>query len=149
MKKSIFLSVIALVISAGITAQTASRNRAQAEQKVQTQTQAQVQTQEQLQVMTKEQIKEQARIQKKIAKEEKKQARIEAKNGASTHGTAVSETARNTESGPGKGEVVSTQAKTKSSMKSAKPDNDGKAARTKAAKGATVKTGKGKMPVGR
>lgn len=160
MKKSIFLSVMALIISVGITAQTANRNRTQAEQNNPTQAQAQVRNQEQ--VMTKEQIKEQARFQKSIVKEEKKQAkmqrkiakqemkqaRIEAKNGTSNHGTAVRETARNTESGPGKGEAVSSQAKNKSTIKQAKPASDGKAARTKAVKGTAVKTGKGRMAFG-
>jgi hypothetical protein len=59
------------------------------------------------------------------------------------HGAEVSATARGTESGPGKGEVVSTKAKSKTAVKQAKPANAGKAVRNNAARGTAVKKGKG------
>ena len=99
MKKSIILTAIALLISAGITAQ--SNVQTQDQKKIQNKDQ----NQEQSGTMTQTQTKN------KTAVKEGKEKKVKTKTKKANHGQAVSETARNTESGEGKGEIVSEQAK--------------------------------------
>jgi|MudIll2142460700_1097286.scaffolds.fasta_scaffold1121104_1 hypothetical protein len=108
MKRSIFVTAIALMISAGITAQVTTQQQSQA-QRQEKQTQVRVRDQEKL--------KDGSGPQAKLSKEEKKMMKEQRKaqkraQKKANHGRMVSETARSTESGPGKGEVVSTQART-------------------------------------
>jgi hypothetical protein len=133
MKRSILISAIALIISAGITAQVTTQNQQQDKVQAGNQLQTQNQSQEQPQV----QIREQSRLQdgsglqtrtqtrdnaakeeKKMLKAQKKAQKMAQKN--ANHGRMVSETARNTESGPGKGEIVSIQARNKGQVQQAR-----------------------------
>jgi tRNA G10 N-methylase Trm11 len=146
MKRIIILGALAVLVCAGADAQTMTQSRIENKAAVQTQQKVQNQNKDQLQGMTREQMKEQARIQKQEAKAGKREAKVQTRNQKANQGTAVSGTARNTESGPGKGEAISTQAKTTNEVKQAKPADKGKASDSKAAKGASVKPGKGKVP---
>lgn len=100
MKKSIIMTVVALLISAGITAQTTDP----------------------VQYQNKVQKKEQTKEQKKTMK--------------ANHGQTVSETAQNTESGPGKGQIVSEQAKLQGETQQARIKNQTSAKNQAANKGA-------------
>jgi hypothetical protein len=124
MKRSIFIIATALLISTGITAQnvdnTQIRNRTQVKTQDQTQTQVQTQTQNMDQVQQKQMLQkrdqtgdmDQTRTRNKISAQDRRQARIKARD-ASTHGQNVSGVARSTQSGVGKGNTVSTHARSK------------------------------------
>lgn len=125
MKKEILIGAFALLISAGVSAQ----------EPVQTQTRTQTQDQTMTQTMTKKQqrleAKAQARAQKQARKMDQSGDPIMSQTQTRTqnHGAVVSETARGTQSGPGKGEVVSTQARNKGESQQArvKANNSAKA----------------------
>ncbi len=113
MKKEVLIGAFALLISAGVSAQ----------EPVQTQT------------MSKRQQKTEARTQTKAQKQIHKTDQsgdpimTQTKTRTQNHGAVVSETARRTQSGPGKGEVVSTQARMKGESQKArvKTNNPAKA----------------------
>lgn len=105
MKRTIFLSVLALTISAGITAQEPEQTQSQDRSQVQTQ------VRDQERVETGQGIMAQNQTRTKISKQEKQMLKAQKKADKSNHGQTVSQTARSTPSGQGKGEVVSTQAK--------------------------------------
>lgn len=113
MKKSIIMTAAALLISAGIAAQT--NVPAQNQNKEQNQ----VRTQEQTMTMTKNQTKTQTKAAVKEGKEKKVKTKVKKAN----QGLNVSETARNTEPGEGKGEIVSEQAKLKGETQQARIKN--------------------------
>lgn len=97
MKKLIFLTIFTLVIGAVAMAQdTESAPK-------------KIQKQERTHVREKDQLHKQDGT--KIY--EHKQERIHARNEAALHGETVSSVAKNTESGPGKGEMVSQEARTR------------------------------------
>ncbi len=125
MKKEILIGAFALLISVGVSAQ----------EPVQTQTQDQTMTQ----TMTKKQQRIEAKAQARAQKQAQKQARKMDQSGdpimtqtqtrTQNHGAVVSETARGTQSGPGKGQAVSTQARNKGESQQArvKTNNSAKA----------------------
>lgn len=98
MKKVLYFAAIALFISAGVTAQVST------ETQVKDQTRARNQIREQVQVPESDgdhlQLREQIRNE--------------------NHGEAVSEIAKNTDPGPGKGEIVREQAKLKGDAQQAR-----------------------------
>lgn len=97
MKNLIFLTIFALVIGAGAMAQDTES------------TPKKIQKQERTHVREKDQLHKQDGT--KI--NERKQERIHARNEAALHGENVSSVAKTTESGPGKGEIVSQEARTR------------------------------------
>ncbi len=109
MKRTIVLTAMALLISAAVAAQSTNQagNQAGNEARINAQTQAQVHAEEGMA------IQEQARSMDRMSRQERKQARAELRNEAALHGQTVSEVARTTESGRGKGEAVSQQARVK------------------------------------
>jgi len=127
MKILVIITALALIISASTTAQVAKQSQQQSQK--QTSTQVQTHTQDQLQ--TQDRVQKQERVQKlsgvhtlsrtKVSKEERKMIKDQ-KIGEKkvNHGQVVSETAKSTESGPGKGEVVSSQAKTQGQAQQAR-----------------------------
>lgn len=96
MKKIIFFSVVMVLLSVGLMAQTT--------EKVQNRTQSHARTQVQ-------EMKE-SDSQDNTKMRTRKQERINDRNEAASHGENVSTLAKETESGPGKGEIVSEAAKT-------------------------------------
>ena len=131
MKKEILFGAIALLISAGVMAQTAepvqTQSKSKKQQRIEARQQAQAQEQEQVRsgdpIMTQTQTRTQ------------------------NHGTAVSETAKEIPGGEGKGQIVSEQARMKGdaqkSMKQAKKasKNNVKAKRVRTNRPATVQGG--------
>jgi hypothetical protein len=111
MKKSIFLTAVAIFCSAAIMAQTTGTVQTKRQIRNQTRTEVQNQTQTQTQVQTEVQTQTQTRQQERIHQTD-----------ASAQGQNVSTTAQGTESGRGKGEIVSQQARTR---------GEGQRARTK------------------
>lgn len=95
MKNLIFLTIFTLVIGAVAMAQDTES------------TPKKIQKQERTHVREKDQLHKQDGT--KI--HERKQERIHASNEAALHGETVSSVAKNTESGPGKGEIVSQGAR--------------------------------------
>ena len=129
MKKEILCGAIALLISAGVTAQTTEPVQEQTKTKKQNKTEVrqQVKDQEQTQsgdpIMTKTQAK--TRDQKKEKVQEQVQSgdpiMTQTQTRTENHGDVVSGTARQTPGGEGKGAIVSEQAKMKGeAQKSAK-----------------------------
>lgn len=100
MKKSILLTGLALMLSAALMAQAQTRAQSGTRNQQQVQVQSQEQVQNQPQVQSQDRLRNQTQDQRR--------QRIQ---DPSTHGQQVSETARTTESGPGKGEVVKEVAK--------------------------------------
>jgi len=138
MKRSIIMTVIAVMISAGITAQVTTRQQSQ------TQTQEQQQTQDK--VRKQDRIEDGSGPKVKLSKEERKMIKAERKaqkmaQKKAKHGRIVSETARSTQPGPGKGEVVSTQAKTQGQSQQANKGARGNPGQ-KIGKAPAVKTGR-------
>ena len=89
MKKLIFLTIFTLVIGAGAMAQDIES--------------------------TPKKIREKDQLHKQDGTkiQERKQERIHARNEAALHGETVSSVAKNTESGPGKGQIVRQEARNK------------------------------------
>lgn len=120
MKKEILIGAIALLLGAGVTAQTTepvqTQTKTRKQLKTETRQQAQVQDQTQsgdpimtnAQTRTRDQKKEKVRNQTGSGDPIMTQTRTRAEN----HGAAVSETARQTPGGEGKGAIVSQQART-------------------------------------
>ena len=157
MKKEILFGAIALLISAGVMAQTAepvqTQSKSKKQQRIEARQQAQAQEQEQVrsgdpimtqtQTRTKGQKKEQAQEQVRSGDPIMTQTQTRTQN----HGTAVSETAKEIPGGEGKGQIVSEQARMKGdaqkSMKQAKKasKNNVKAKRVRTNRPATVQGG--------
>jgi len=142
------MTAIALMLCAGVSAQVA----AQTQQQSQTQTQTQAQTQTQDQQQTQDRVRDQERLkdgsgkQASLSKEEKNRIKAERKaqkmaQKKETHGRVVSETARSTEPGPGKGEVVRTQARTQGQAQQARTKENNSVKNQPAIKGARGNAG--------
>ena len=105
---------MALMISAGVMAQSQNQVRTQTSNETQTQ----VQTQEQVMVQNMTNAQERPRNANRILRQERKQLKIH--NEAAEAGQAVRQRARTTASGPGKGEAVSQQARIKGETQQAR-----------------------------
>lgn len=128
MKRTIIFTAMALMISAGVMAQSQNQVRTQArnETQAQDQTQEQTQTQEQVRVQNMTNAQERPRNANRILRQERKQLKIH--NEAAEAGQAVRQRARTTASGPGKGEAVSQQARIRQenrALSGAAPRNQG------------------------
>jgi hypothetical protein len=141
MKRSILMTAIALMISAGITAQVTTQTRQQSQAQTATQAQAQAQTHEPEQML--DRVRDQERLkdgigpQAKLTKEQKKMMKAQKKElKKANHGQVVSETERAAQSGPGKGEIVSTQARNKGQIQQARIKENNSAKNQSANKGA-------------
>ena len=129
------MTALALLISASIAAQNVNQN------------------QEQKQTQAREQVQDGSGIQTRSQTgEEKKMLKARKKVQKANHGQTVSETAKSLESGPGKGQVVSTQARNKGEIpqvnekNSAKNQNANKGARGNPAQQNKIKTSAGAGP---
>jgi len=120
MKRTIIFTAMALMISAGVMAQSQNQVRTQVrnETQAQTQEQTQTQTQEQVRVQNMTNAQERPRNANRILRQERKQLKIH--NEAAEAGQAVRQRARTTASGPGKGEAVSQQARIKGETQQAR-----------------------------
>ena len=143
MKKTIILCVIALLMSAGMMAQSPDQSAVKTRKQARLERKAQVQDQTRIREQDPQAIQEQARTRNRVSEQDKNQTRSEILNNADEHGRAVNETAKNAESGPGKGEVVSRQAKARGEAKQAHPS-----ARNKAVTGGIKGPGNAGMPQG-
>jgi len=119
MKKEIFLGAIALLISAGVMAQTTEPIQTQTKTKKQLRIEARQQAQVQEQVQSGDPIMTKKQTRTSDQKKEKVQEQVQSgdpimtqdKTRKQNHGAVVSETARQTPSGEGKGQIVSEQAR--------------------------------------
>ena len=131
MKKEILLGAIALLLSAGVMAQTTDPVQTQTNTKKQLRIEArqQAKVQEQTQsgdpIMTQTRTRDQKRDQ--VQEQTQSGDPIMTQTRTRNHGDAVSETAKQTPGGEGKGAIVSEQARMKGeaqkSMKQAKKAN--------------------------
>ncbi len=110
MKRLIIITALALIYCAITTAQVTKQSQQQSLKQTSIQTLDQVQKQDRIQdgsgLLTHSKTKV-SREERKLMKTKKIAVR------KANHGKVVSETAKSTEPGPGKGEVVSAQAKTR------------------------------------
>lgn len=107
MRKTLLLGAAAFMISLGISAQTAGTgDQVKATDQVRKQDRQRIHDPAQVQQGTMDQDQTRTLLQKK----DRKRDRIHSP--ATNHGQVVSETAKTTESGKGKGQVVSQQART-------------------------------------
>lgn len=142
MKSPIISTVLALMISAGITsqvtAQTEQQNRKHSEVKAQRQAREQ-QTQDQVQKHEKIRQEDKLRVQTKTRTPREERKLLKAQKMAqkkANHGLVVREIAKTTESGKGKGETVSTTAKTRGELQHARIKSNISAKNQLALKGA-------------
>jgi hypothetical protein len=130
MKRSIFLTAIALMISAGIMAQSTNQVQTQNENRTRTQVQTQVQNATQVQSQTQNQT--QVQNQDQSGTLDQTRTRSQLRKDAAETGQTVRARARNTESGPGKGAAVSQQAKVRGETQQARKATQNSSARSRA-----------------
>ena len=137
MKKEILFGAIALLISAGVMAQTSDP------------VQAQTKTKKQLRIEARQQKQAREQVQEQVQSGDPIMTQTQTRT--QNHGAAVSETAKQVPGGEGKGQIVSEQARMKGeaqkSMKQAKTakKNQGAAKSVRTNRPATVKgTGAGR-----
>jgi hypothetical protein len=125
MKKSIIMTATALFLSVSIAAQTNDpvQNQTRIQNKDQNKEQTMNKTRQQEQVTDQQGYMTRTKTQNKAAVKEGKEKKVKTKTKKANHGQTVSETARNTESGTGKGEIVSEQAKLQGETRQARIKN--------------------------
>jgi hypothetical protein len=125
MKKSIIMTATALLLSVSIAAQTNDpvQNQTKVQNKEQNKEQTMTKAQQQEKVMYQQGNMTKTKAQNKAAVKESKEKKVKTKTKKANHGQTVSETARNTESGSGKGEIVSEQAKLQGETQQARIKN--------------------------